>query len=478
MIYERIEKSLNQAIKLHNSGMGANDSIIKIAKDNELNPETICRVVEAFNIAKTKAYVKVAEDKAGDFDVADKKEVIKRVFENSSIEPKTASLVEDLFGERDNFKYEEFDGNYIEETIKVSSTSEVSLDDRIKKAYQAIEEQEREIEERKEEIVSVKEAFYTSLKQLTDSLSYAEEREKVADAVAEVFYEHGENKRAGKVLHLISKCANLKFDEMTEKLGGAHSPTTGTFVSCFNSLVESDEEYSKLAKEFNETLKQAKDGQEELMSLVKRAGGINSNQKAAKFIGSKKSQKLAKNEDLPEDLLNDVLGSLFKDKKAQEKLEKKIASTSFLKISSNGSKPSKGFGMSLPKGIDPSTYSPMDLDSSKDLWSKGYELRLKKKTDPIGDAETSKEIEGIKRQTILAELLNDEIISQQNPEDVISAYNTMIQLAPNASLVKDVAKSVLRQGTAQVIDPHFASTLTELELSLLKTQNFTPGQKQ
>lgn len=470
MIYERIEKSLNQAIKLHNSGVGANDSIIKVAKDNELNPETICRVVEAFNIAKTKAYVKVAEDKAGDFDVADKKEVIKRVFENSSAEPKTASVVDDLFGERDNFKYEEFDGNYIEETIKVSSTSEVSLDDRIKKAYQAIEEQNREIEERKEEIVSVKEAFYTSLKQLTDSLAYVEEREKVADAVAEVFYEHGENKRAGKILHLISKCANLKFDEMTEKLGGAHSPTNGTFVSCFNSLVESDEEYSKLAKEFNETLKQVRDGQEELMVLVKRAGGINPSQKAAKFIGSKKSQKIAKNEDLPEDLLNDVLGALFKDKRAQDKLEKKIASTSFLKISSAS--------MSLPKGLDPSTYSPMDLTSSKDLWSKGYELRLKKKTDPIGDVETSREIEGIKRQTILAELLNDEIISQQNPEDVISAYNTMIQLAPNASLVKDVAKSVLRQGTAQVIDPHFANTLTELELSLLKAQNFTPGQKQ
>lgn len=470
MIYERIEKSLNQAIKLHNSGIGANDSIIKVARDNELNPETICRVVEAFNIAKTKAYVKVAEDKAGDFDVADKKEVIKRVFEDSLAKPKTASVVDDLFGERDNFKYEEFDGNYIEETIKVSSTSEVSLDDRIKKAYQAIEEQNREIEERKEEIVSVKEAFYTSLKQLTDSLAYVEEREKVADAVAEVFYEHGENKRAGKILHLISKCANLKFDEMTEKLGGAHSPTNGTFVSCFNSLVESDEEYSKLAKEFNESLKQAKDGQEELMVLVKKAGGINPSQKATKFIGSKKSQKIAKNEDLPEDLLNDVLGALFKDKRAQDKLEKKIASTSFLKISSAS--------MSLPKGLDPSTYSPMDLTSSKDLWSKGNELRLKKKTDPIGDAETSREIEGIKRQTILAELLNDEIISQQNPEDVISAYNTMIQLAPNASLVKDVAKSVLRQGTAQVIDPHFANTLTELELSLLKAQNFNPGQKQ
>lgn len=472
MIYERIEKSLNQAIKLHNSGMGANDSIIKVARENELNPETICRVVEAFNIAKTKAYVKVAEDKAGDFDTADKKEIIKQVFDEAPKQTKTASAVEDLFGKKDEFKYEEFDGNYIEETIKVSSTSEVSLDDRIKKAYQAIEEQNREIEERKEEIVLVKEAFYTALKQLTDSLAYSEEREKVADAVAEVFYEHGENKRAGKILHLVSKCANLNFDEMTEKLGGAHSPTNGTFVSCFNELVNSDEEYSKLAKEFNEALKQAKDGQEELMTLVKRAGGVHSSQKAAKLIGSKKAQKVAKNEDVPEDLLNDVLGSLFRDKKAQEKLEKKIASTSFLKISKDVG------GAPLTKVINPLTYNPMDLESANNLWSKGYELRLKKKTDPIGDAETAREIEGIQRQTILTELLNDEIISQQNPEDVISAYNTMIKLAPNASLVKDVAKSVLRQGTAQVIDPHFANTLAELELSLLKAQNFTPGQKQ
>jgi hypothetical protein len=88
MIYERIEKSLNQAIKLHNSGMGANDSIIKIAKENELNPETICRVVEAFNIAKTKAYVKVAEDKAGDFDVADKKKLLKEFLKTLQSNPR------------------------------------------------------------------------------------------------------------------------------------------------------------------------------------------------------------------------------------------------------------------------------------------------------------------------------------------------------------------------------------------------------
>lgn len=470
MIYERIEKALNQAIKLHNSGVSANDSIVKVAQEHELNPETICRVVEAFNIAKTKAYVKVASDKAADFDIADKKEIIKRAFSKKTASRKKEAALDEVFGESDNFRYEEFDGNYIEEPIKVASTSEPSLDDRIKKAFQAIEEQNRELEEKRESIVEVKEAFYDALKELNDSLAYREEREKVADAVAEVFYENHENKRAGKILHLIAKCANLSFDEMTEKLGGAHSPTNGTFVSCFNRLIEADENYSKIAEEYNTAVKEAELGQRELTKLVQKAGNVYSEKNASHFLGSKKSKKEAKHQKLPADLLNDVLGGLFKDKKAQQKLESKIAATSFLTMNKHGN--------AVPKQLDPAAYSPLDLPSAKDLWSKGYELRLKKKTDPIGDAETSREIEGAQRQQILAELLNDEIISQQNPEDVVGAYNTMIQLAPNASLIKDVAKSVLRQGTAQVIDPHFANTLSELELSLLKTKNFSPGQKQ
>ena len=164
MIYERIEKSLTQAIKLHNDGESANTSIVKVAMQNELNPETISRVVEAFNIAKTKAYVKLASDKSGDFELADKQTVIKSVFSNSDISNKTSSDVSyfdfDLFSEQTVLQ------KNANEVINVCSTSEIPLESKIKSAFNCIEDDYRQLSHTRDSVIEQKEKFIVDQRSL------------------------------------------------------------------------------------------------------------------------------------------------------------------------------------------------------------------------------------------------------------------------------------------------------------------------
>lgn len=482
MIYERIERSLNKAIKLHNEGATANDSIIKVAQENELNPETISRVVEAFNIAKTKAYVKVAQDKSSDFDIANKKEVIKAVFDTST-QKKSSEMLK--FANESGCEYgctcgeegysvKKKDRQDREETV-ITQTSEVPLEAKIKKAFQAMEEQNRELEEQREEIVEIKEAFYNALKEASELLSYTHERDKAAEYAAQIFYQHSDNPRAGQIMSLICKCAGVPSKELVESLVGAQDYLDTPFISYFDKVVTADSEYTIKAALFNDSLDEVKSKQAQLKKLVYRSGNIDTDKTAADLIwgDSKKVKKVAGFSEFPTDLLNDVLGSLFKTSKQASTKKASNAASSFLKFSNVSDV------ISQPANVIQSISSASGGGSKSidDLASKGQILKLQGIKSPKVDQAAKSEMNDMKRELILRELLSDDIIAQQNPHDVAGAYNTMIQLAPNASMIYDIAKSVLRQGTAQVIDPHFANTLVELENNILKTQNFTPGQK-
>ena len=80
----KFEKLAEIAANEHvDKGVSLNDSIVKLAEENELNPEQIKRVVEAANV---KVFQKNFEDESReghknvDFDVADPKVIIKRIY--------------------------------------------------------------------------------------------------------------------------------------------------------------------------------------------------------------------------------------------------------------------------------------------------------------------------------------------------------------------------------------------------------------
>lgn len=467
MIYERIEKSLNQAIKLHNSGLSANESVIKVAREHELNPETISRVVEAFNIAKTKAYVKVAQDKAADFDIADKKEVIKSVFADEPVS-KTASEQTGA-----SFLKIASTSDEPEEEFVVSRTSEVPLEARIKMAYQAIEEQNRELTEKRQSVVECKEDFYNGLKTATDLLEYHNERESLSKYAAEIFYQHAGDDRAGKIFSLTCKCAGIDPEKLTDKVGGAHGYGGTEFIEAFDRMLDADSRYTQESSHYNESVRECSEKQAELKSLVFRAGNAISKEGASSFIGSgiRTSKKAASFREMPEDLLNDVLGSLFDEPKPAKKASESKSASGMLKFSDIAevvSGPSR-----IMKSV--SEMAPSSSRQVQDLANKGYLLNLQGKGSPVREQKAKGEMEDMEREMILRDLMRDEIISQQDPQDIENTYNAMVQLAPNASMIKDIVRSVLRQGTAQVIDPHFANTLVDLENNILKTKSLVSG---
>lgn len=79
----RLRDSLVSAIHYANGGMSSNDALAKSANEHGLGPEFASRMVEAFNASKTVNYLKKtsAEKRAETFEIADRSEVIKRMYD-------------------------------------------------------------------------------------------------------------------------------------------------------------------------------------------------------------------------------------------------------------------------------------------------------------------------------------------------------------------------------------------------------------
>lgn len=468
MIYDRIEKALTSAIKLHNSGTNANESIVKVAREYELNPETINRVIEAFNTAKTKAYVKVAQDRSADFDIADKREVLKSVFSDNTNAEKEASIdedfssvvVEDLLNIDKNRKTASED-----DAVTFSS---VPLETRIKFAFQAIEEQNRQISEDRDIILSAREKFYQSIKSASDILSFSEEQDKFSSYISQVFNEHKDNVSAGKILKLVGKIANLDVNDFCEKISEFIPYTDDKFLEHIDNAISAEKEYSENINSYNALVKESIDKEIELRALLGKATGIDTEKTASCMLWSPGRGEIAGNSKFAEfsvDIISEYNSTIFYDSKKKQNRQKSAAEMMT---------PFSGFLDQL-KENQKNLVSSTSASSSAPMAQKGYELKLKGIESPKQQQATRQELENIKREAILRELMMDEIISQQDPSDIENSYNALIQLAPNASLIKDVARSVLRQGTAQTIDPHFANSLVELENNLLKARNFDPN---
>jgi hypothetical protein len=448
MIYERIEKSLTDAIKLHNEGESANQSIVKVARQNELNPETISRVVEAFNIAKTKAYVKLASDKSGDFELADKQTVIKSVFNNSNGSEKVSN--QENFSEFDGFsEYTEFDKN-ANEVISVCNTSEVSLDSKVKAAFNSIEDDNRKLAHIRDSVIEQKEKFISSFNQACSLLEYTEEKENIAKYASEIFFEYSDNPMAGKILSLIAKVANIDFDDLSEKIGSITDYSDSKFLDLFDSMVESENIYSSKTKEFNSALHSSVEKQAELRKMLYKISGVETQKDASTLMWRPGKGNIVSNgkfSEFPENLVSEISSDLF---------------NSSVKTAESGGTSASGLINKFLVVPQPNPTYKSYLDKADE----GFLAKAKGQDSPLSDQKFKAELADLKRHALLSELMKDEIISQQSPKDIENAYNTLAQLAPRVSLMPDITRSILRQGTGQVMDPHFAQVLVSLESNL------------
>lgn len=84
----KLLKALDKAATLSIGNSDPDDVLIKVASEYNLTPPELCRVVEAYNKAKSVAYLKKAasEDRAGDFPLADMSRISGRIYGMDKVE--------------------------------------------------------------------------------------------------------------------------------------------------------------------------------------------------------------------------------------------------------------------------------------------------------------------------------------------------------------------------------------------------------
>ena len=81
------------------------------------------------------------------------------------------------------------------------------------------------------------------------------------------------------------------------------------------------------------------------------------------------------------------------------------------------------------------------------------------------------------REVILHDLMmNDPYLAEADPQRIASTYQAMWQIAPEASLNKEVVRSVLRQGVhTPAVTPYDAAGWADLEKTIREVQGTLPG---
>jgi len=462
MIYKRIETALKDAIAFHNEGLSANEALAKSASSHELNPETICRVVESFNIAKTRAYIKTASKKDADFDTGDKAAVIKLVFNEDM--PKTAgSPIKKDHPFKNNFEIKKTASDFI--LAPKEQFKDVDINSNIVRAKQAQEGAEMDFSVARGDIIFARESFIKELNKAASFFSYSynsDDSDEILDAAS---YQYLGNKVANDVINLVSKVANLEYNIPANPVPKEYGQNA--FHEILDDMVDDAEDYAVKVAEYNRAVAEHDSSNEELQGLITKVAGLSRDIGSDLLFAPSIKKVKSKLEKFAENLVDEISSELFETKTAQEVEPPKTPASFFLKkAGGSGISVPVSIGGKLDIGSVPLGHS-LESDSgnkTKELEESGYMSRLTG-GEQSGDRDAvDAEMQNVQRRALVQDLIaNDEIISTYDPSISIAAYNTMLKLAPQASLMPDVVRSVLRYATAQTIDPNYATQLVELE---------------
>ena len=142
----------------NNPGTTLKEEVTKIAKQNNLNPEEIKRLVEHTNISTTKKVLASVKDRRAEFEVVDSKEVLASTHTNTETEDpelnKEASILDDFtkLADTQTSAYEkasEVLASYSEGLKKVAYAQEVNSHKALLHTFFAMRKEKNELEMKK-----------------------------------------------------------------------------------------------------------------------------------------------------------------------------------------------------------------------------------------------------------------------------------------------------------------------------------------
>ena len=424
---KRIFKALSRASSYRSAGDSPDESMSKAASELQLNPEMTKRACELFNITLTHSHFKQAgvngAKREDDFPIADFQNIIRSVFTDTG--RKTASApVADPYSRL-----------AIRPAVTMSKTASVETPERqstnlaflVQQAEGSIKELEFENRKVAMDVMSYHHSALDTLRSLVDHFRTTGNTQKYAEFENQCYSEYGTP--AGRYLDLL-------YAQLPEQPARGDSQTYSKHAGIFDAGFANSQ-----FDRFVEAVDQYLDCQ------IKRAS---------------LQMELDSRRDSVQNIYARVSDTPRNSKTAAGLLD-------FDKQAAIGSLPIEIAG--VPEALHASREKSLSgqFDKSNEHAVSSLHQRPQQEAD--------QEMENVRRMTILKDLMmNDEIISRQEPDSVSNAYNTLLQISPTSTMHKEVVRAVLRNATAQqAVDPFTAKQLADLEGVHLKNKALASG---
>lgn len=427
MFKEELLSALKEAAAHHNDGMSDNDAVIKAADAKGFNAEQTQRLVETYNTAKTVSFYKHASDRSLAFDLADSGVVLKSLFKagTSRTTPESPVLQDYTCYEQPMiFSEEEMGKAASVETEEKRPLTDMEiraalndLDD-IKRAQDNCQTMMNTAAYRRQQHLDTFILDASSLDLRKEAATYAAvacgEYKDLADYVANLLRVDVEH---------IKDAEFSDFDVIKPLLANE-----------FRRAVDCEETYRSIKKSaalIAEAEKTASNNLSEILGMVDAQ--------------TRDEADFAKDFFTEEAQVAIEFGGLNLNKQAAK--SEAAGMDPLAMVGQSVSKGTTGFGSELVQNVLEGASEKARTGESKLLGERAKNLH---------------------RKFMLEDLMTtDPVLKGVDPDAVISTYDSIVKLAPEVSLNKEVVRSVLRSATnAAAVSPFDAKALVDLDKAI------------
>jgi len=482
-------EALEQSVALVNQGSDPNSALAKTASESGFNVEQTRRLSELFNTARTLHHFETNKtEKSASFAIADSDVVLGIMFDDDQSADKYAEEFYDYseYDQRDPARTDDLDDLF---GVGKQAEDLVDIEGQSRRAYRVYDTQISMADQLRSEANQATSIAVDSLSKLAESIWDRDSPEDYA------LFLHIRPQAAEKVaVHLPEnfKPATVKFASIVD------SGPVDSWVATYD---EADALMFKAAAALTlaeDVVKEATDFCKEFEGIVmpkitKSAAGfdinsyLNEQQSKAKEKSKKKDSK-PKAKDAEKNVV--VIDGKAKDK-AEPKPKKDWAgvisedplSLNLPELEAGAVRGTAGLaGKTLNTLGAPASFATKKVKEHVDtslanLLAGAANARDKK--HEYANANSSAELGNAQREIILSELMVTDPFISEDPDAVVSGYTTLMQLAPELSLNKEVTRAILRQMAHEgTLDTFSAKSIADLEKVVRSLGGRLAGEKE
>ena len=467
---DKLMGALKDAVSSYNNGVTPTNAVIKSAQQHNFNIDQTQRLVETFNTARTihhfKKYAQ-QDNKIKEFELADSDQVVLALFNKPEIK-----AAQDI-----NSEYTQAPRNYNNPDfelppIKTAEFNDTDLNTQITRAQKYIRSVTQLIKEASDQAATAVNKADLIIESLASLLKLGTV-DVCKDRCNRLF-----------LSMMDTDACTASLTHLNEKLP-KHMIATQDELSKYGSVVDDRDlkTYQNSIKEagdlFRTALELTVDHNNLVKSLNEFKDEFNKSASAKEGSSSLESFFLKSSQLFPGQFSDPSVASIGTSNEQARREQPKPAPVE---------KPPRGD----QQGGKPEReqYRPAKSDGTSDILKGLFNAGIADKAQGgIGDLfanqtltdnrQISERLRNLHRTTILEDLIiNDPVISEVDPKVTAQAYNTILELAPEVSLSKEVVRAILRQSVhALAVSPFDAASWVDLEKKIKETQGTLPPQK-